>query len=53
MRYGDGTSYIEWEVNDVPFTGEYLISFRYATDDEQRRMNVRDEMTSYYVRLEF
>ena len=40
MMYGDGTSYIEWEVDDIPFTGEYLLSFRFATDDEQRRMNV-------------
>lgn len=43
-QYDNETMYIEWEVDDVPTTGEYLISFRYALDDEPRRMNVSDSM---------
>jgi len=38
-RNGDETSYVEWDV-DVPGTGEYLISLRYANDNSPRPLSV-------------
>ena len=40
-RYGNDTTYIEWNVN-VPSTGMYLISLRYAHDNSPRPLSVSD-----------
>ena len=38
----DDTTFIEWTVNDVPSTGEYLISLRYALHMNPVPMNVSE-----------
>ena len=38
----DDTTFIEWTVNDVPSTGEYLISLRYALHMNPIPMNVSE-----------
>ena len=39
--FGDETSYVEWNVN-VPSSGKYLISLRYANDNSPRPLSVSD-----------
>ena len=41
MRNGvNSSSYVEWTVDDIPTSGEYVIALRYANDYSPRPLNV-------------
>lgn len=39
----NSSTYVEWIVNDIPSSGEYVIALRYANDYSPRPLNVSQD----------